>query len=75
VAHELGHNLGNQHDSFGYTEYGNPYSVMGQGPIPSAHFLGGAKFVMNWMDHESNVLSIGREDNAMCGGEMQVSLA
>jgi len=69
IAHEIGHNFGNQHDSFGATEYGNPFSVMGHGEIPQGHFLGGAKFVFNWLDHNDHVLSIGRADSGTthCG--------
>ena len=49
-AHEVGHNLGCYHDSFGSIEYGSPFSVMGHAPIPEGHFYGAGKAIFEWME-------------------------
>ena len=66
-AHEVGHNIGMDHDSFGSVEYGNPFSVMGHGPLPEAHFQGAGKGIFEWLKHEpTSEVTIGSVDNDLC---------
>ena len=54
IAHEIGHNLGAQHAGFESIEYGNPYSVMGQGSVGSrADPIMAGKLTMGWADATS----------------------
>ena len=65
IAHEIGHNIGTRHDSFGTVEYGSPFTVMGHGKLPEAHMYGASKQLFEWMDY-SRVETIGNVDNANC---------
>lgn len=63
-VHEFGHNYGVGHSSFwvppalstnpldpagASDEYGDPFDVMGNGPLPDAHFHSEAKQRLNWL--------------------------
>eukprot|EP00520_Triparma_pacifica_P017018 CAMPEP_0118657046 /NCGR_PEP_ID=MMETSP0785-20121206/13803_1 /TAXON_ID=91992 /ORGANISM="Bolidomonas pacifica, Strain CCMP 1866" /LENGTH=1563 /DNA_ID=CAMNT_0006549925 /DNA_START=1 /DNA_END=4689 /DNA_ORIENTATION=- len=67
-AHEVGHNFGCYHDSFGSVEYGSPFSVMGGGPIPEAHFMGAGKAIFEWMEkaQPGSEKTIGSMENERC---------
>lgn len=65
IAHEIGHNIGTRHDSFGAIEYGSPFTVMGHGPIPEAHMYGAAKHLFEWMPYD-RVKIVGNVDNLIC---------
>ena len=65
IAHEMGHNLGTHHDSFGLVEYGAPFTVMGHGDLPEAHVYGAMKEVMEWTD-VAEIAEFGSVRNPMC---------
>jgi PKD repeat protein len=75
-VHEFGHNYGLGHASFwvppalstnpldptgANDEYGDPFDVMGNGPLPDAHFHSEAKQRLNW-------LTAGEWTDATAGG-------
>ena len=71
-VHELGHNLGAHHASWSDStswygsQYGNPYSVMGDADdTEKAHFLGVGKSFFGWLPSE-HVVSLAHSENANC---------
>lgn len=62
IVHEFGHNYGLGHARYWDTnngtsvgagtteEYGNPYDVMGSGPLPEGHFGARSKEYLNWLE-------------------------
>lgn len=61
ITHELGHNYGISHAKFWTTsdgsvvgagsteEYGDPFDIMGSGPVPEGHYHPQGKSVLNWL--------------------------
>lgn len=61
ITHELGHNYGIGHAKFWVTsdgsavgdgtneEYGDPFDIMGSGPVPQGHFHTQGKSRLNWL--------------------------
>jgi hypothetical protein len=52
VSHEMGHNNGVGHGSFGDIEYGDPWTVMGAGEStwPSSQWITATKWLWWWIE-------------------------